>query len=498
MGGVGHHPDRLRQHLRVLHRPCGAGQGDQPALRRRRRRGRTAAADGVTEVTLLGQNVNSYGRDLALAARQAGPPSGFGRCSTGSCARSAPSTASAGPLHQPPPQGPAARDHRGDGRDPGGVRAPAPAAAVGQRPGAGGHAPRLHRRALPGAPGRGPGRGRRPGRHHRHHRRVPGETDDDFERTLEVVAEAAYDSAYTFIYSPRPGTEAAERVDDFVAAEVVAERFERLRVVVERSRWPGTRPASAASRRSLVEGPAQGPVGPHRPDPPEQARALPVRRRSAAGTYADRPRSPAPRPTTCGASWSRWSGRPPTAPGCPCSSVDLDHRGALRRTPRRRARGRRCMAELNERYADADHLDHADLRRRGRRGRRGLPGRGHRRADHPPASAPFLVALARRRASSAAAPSSRSTRTRPGAEIKRMYTAPLGPWERRGPAPSSSALEAVAAELGYRRRPARDRDGPARGHGALRRRTAGTGSSPTGTTGESPLSVCFAKALDPP
>src|SRR3546814_9790436 len=32
----------------------------------------------------------------------------------------------------------------------------------------------------------------------------PGETDDDFERTLEVAAEAAYDSAYTFIYSPRP------------------------------------------------------------------------------------------------------------------------------------------------------------------------------------------------------------------------------------------------------------------------------------------------------
>jgi len=63
----------------------------------------------------------------------------------------------------------------------------------------------------------------------------PGETDDDFERTLEVVAEAAYDSAYTFVYSPRPGTEAAARSEAFVAPEVVAERFERLRVVVERS-----------------------------------------------------------------------------------------------------------------------------------------------------------------------------------------------------------------------------------------------------------------------
>ena len=46
----------------------------------------------------------------------------------------------------------------------------------------------------------------------------PGETDDDFERTLEVVDAAAYDAAYTFVFSPRPGTPAAEMVDDFVAA----------------------------------------------------------------------------------------------------------------------------------------------------------------------------------------------------------------------------------------------------------------------------------------
>jgi tRNA-2-methylthio-N6-dimethylallyladenosine synthase len=63
----------------------------------------------------------------------------------------------------------------------------------------------------------------------------PGETDGDFERTLEVVAEAQYDSAYTFIFSPRTGTEAATRVDDFVPADVIGERFERLRIVVERS-----------------------------------------------------------------------------------------------------------------------------------------------------------------------------------------------------------------------------------------------------------------------
>ena len=57
----------------------------------------------------------------------------------------------------------------------------------------------------------------------------PGETEADFERTLEVAAEAAYDSAYTFIFSPRPGTRAAAMTDRFVPAEVVADRFERLR-----------------------------------------------------------------------------------------------------------------------------------------------------------------------------------------------------------------------------------------------------------------------------
>ncbi len=63
----------------------------------------------------------------------------------------------------------------------------------------------------------------------------PGEEESDFVRTLEVAAEAEYDSAYTFIFSPRSGTEAAARAEDFVPAEVTAERFERLRQVVERS-----------------------------------------------------------------------------------------------------------------------------------------------------------------------------------------------------------------------------------------------------------------------
>ena len=85
----------------------------------------------------------------------------------------------------------------------------------------------------------------------------PGETDDDFERTLEVVAEASYDSAYTFLFSPRPGTEAAVMADRFVPADVAAERFERLRVVVERSALARHRARIGRVEEVLVEGPSK-------------------------------------------------------------------------------------------------------------------------------------------------------------------------------------------------------------------------------------------------
>ena len=45
----------------------------------------------------------------------------------------------------------------------------------------------------------------------------PGETEKDFEATLEVAAEIQFDNSYTFVYSPRPGTEAAELKDHYVA-----------------------------------------------------------------------------------------------------------------------------------------------------------------------------------------------------------------------------------------------------------------------------------------
>ena len=48
----------------------------------------------------------------------------------------------------------------------------------------------------------------------------PGETEDDFADTLSLVEECGYDGAYTFVYSERPGTEAAERLEDDVPAAV--------------------------------------------------------------------------------------------------------------------------------------------------------------------------------------------------------------------------------------------------------------------------------------
>lgn len=55
----------------------------------------------------------------------------------------------------------------------------------------------------------------------------PGETEADFEQTLEVVEQTRFASAFTFLYSPRPGTPAASR-EDTVPADVAAHRYDRL------------------------------------------------------------------------------------------------------------------------------------------------------------------------------------------------------------------------------------------------------------------------------
>jgi tRNA-2-methylthio-N6-dimethylallyladenosine synthase len=64
----------------------------------------------------------------------------------------------------------------------------------------------------------------------------PGETDADFEQTLHVVREARFAQAFTFQYSKRPGTPAADMPDQ-VPADVVKERYQRLVEVCEEVAW---------------------------------------------------------------------------------------------------------------------------------------------------------------------------------------------------------------------------------------------------------------------
>ena len=64
----------------------------------------------------------------------------------------------------------------------------------------------------------------------------PGETEEDFQETMRVVEEARFASAFTFQYSVRPGTPAATMADQ-VPKEVVQERYERLLALQERISW---------------------------------------------------------------------------------------------------------------------------------------------------------------------------------------------------------------------------------------------------------------------
>jgi tRNA-2-methylthio-N6-dimethylallyladenosine synthase len=85
----------------------------------------------------------------------------------------------------------------------------------------------------------------------------PGETEADFDDTLAVVAEAGFDSAYTFIFSPRPGTRAAQDPSLFVPDAVVQERFARLVEVVERSALRRNVDRVGRTEEVLVEGPSR-------------------------------------------------------------------------------------------------------------------------------------------------------------------------------------------------------------------------------------------------
>jgi tRNA-2-methylthio-N6-dimethylallyladenosine synthase len=84
----------------------------------------------------------------------------------------------------------------------------------------------------------------------------PGETEDDFRDTLEVVEEVGYDSAFTFVYSPRSGTEAAELADQ-VPEDLKRDRMERLVEVVQRLAAERNAARVGLLEEVLVEGPSR-------------------------------------------------------------------------------------------------------------------------------------------------------------------------------------------------------------------------------------------------
>jgi tRNA-2-methylthio-N6-dimethylallyladenosine synthase len=84
----------------------------------------------------------------------------------------------------------------------------------------------------------------------------PGETDHDFEQTMEVVEEVRYDGAFTFIYSPRRETEAAAMANQ-VPHEVKRERMERLVDAVQRHAAERAQRFIGRTMEVLVEGPSR-------------------------------------------------------------------------------------------------------------------------------------------------------------------------------------------------------------------------------------------------
>jgi tRNA-2-methylthio-N6-dimethylallyladenosine synthase len=84
----------------------------------------------------------------------------------------------------------------------------------------------------------------------------PGETEEDFAQTLEVVDEVGYDSAFTFVFSPRRGTEAAT-LGDQVPHPLKRERMQRLVELVQRRARERSQRFVGRSVEVLVEGPSR-------------------------------------------------------------------------------------------------------------------------------------------------------------------------------------------------------------------------------------------------
>jgi tRNA-2-methylthio-N6-dimethylallyladenosine synthase len=85
----------------------------------------------------------------------------------------------------------------------------------------------------------------------------PGETEEDFDMTIEVVEEARFDQAFMFIFSPRPGTAAADMADRFVPEGVIQKRFNRLVEIQNRISVERNSELVGATVEVLSEGPSK-------------------------------------------------------------------------------------------------------------------------------------------------------------------------------------------------------------------------------------------------
>ena len=430
-------------------RPCGARRSAGRSTTSSPRSA-AAAADGVTEVTLLGQNVNSYGRDLTLATtrlRRRGGRLGGRGAAAGLFADLLRAVGAVDGIRRVRYTSPHPKDLR-----------PETIAAMAATPAVCEH---LHLPLQSGsdrvlaAMHRGYTAERYLDRLAAARAAVddlavttdlivgfPGETDADFERTLEVVAEAAYDSAYTFIFSPRPGTEAAELVD---------------RVRPRRGRGRAVR-AAAGRGRAVGAGPPPGPgrsgrggvvEGPSKRDPA----VLTGRTRQNKLVHFPtpspvRPGSYAEVSVTAGAPHHlrgelvAVTAPPGTAPASPSPSGDVTIEPAPFDGDVARALVAALEADLDIRYA-ADDVEFAHLE----------PDHAMLAIDpsevEPPRGA-FLVAWLDGVPIGCAAVRPAPTGEQAAAEIKRMFVAP----EARGRGVSRAllgALEAAATSFGYRR-----------------------------------------------
>ena len=84
----------------------------------------------------------------------------------------------------------------------------------------------------------------------------PGETQADFEATLKLAAEVGFDGSFCFLYSPRPGTPAAE-LPDALSREDKLERLQRLQQQLDRQAAAVSEAMVGSTQRVLVEGPSR-------------------------------------------------------------------------------------------------------------------------------------------------------------------------------------------------------------------------------------------------